>query len=225
MSAGSGELALVIIASAKAENANKWSRALQKEYVIHVVADRAALERSLASLKPAILLLDRALPKLAKGGGMAGVRRLSPSTKTVLFTRNPNEKEGSSMLKVGVKGYCSSDASLSTVKRIVGLVRQGEIWVGRKVIHQLLDDLALLTKRLRRNLHVDQDARLDHLTPREREIAHQIGSGASNKEVATRLNVSEKTVKAHLTGIFRKLEVSDRLHLALLVTNADRHSP
>lgn len=225
MPAGRGKLSLVIIASAKTEIAIKWSQALQKEYVIHVVADRAALDQSLASLKPAILLLDLDLPKLANGGGVAGIQRLSPSTKTVLFARSPNEKEGASMLKVGVKGYCSSDVGPQDLKRIVGLVQEGEIWVGRKVILQLLDDLASIAKRLPTNLHVAQNAHLDLLTPREREIVHQISNGASNKEIATRLSVSDKTVKAHLTVIFRKLEVSDRLQLALLVTNSDRQAP
>ena len=60
---------------------------------------------------------------------------------------------------------------------------------------------------------------LDHLTPREREIVHQVAGGASNKEIANRLNVTEATIKAHLTAVFRKLGLSDRLHLALFVNN------
>ena len=62
-----------------------------------------------------------------------------------------------------------------------------------------------------------EDPSLDGLTPREKEIVQQIGGGSSNKEIAYHLHVSEKTVKAHLTSIFRKLGVSDRLHLALYV--------
>lgn len=224
MPAGRGELALVIIASAKTDNANTWSQALQKKYLVHVVADRAALAHSLASLTPAILLLDLDLPKLAKSEGVAGIQRLSPSTKTVLLTRSPNEKEGASMLKVGVKGYCRSDVDSQDLMRIVGLVQQGEIWVGRKVILQLLDDLASIAKHLPTHLHVAQNTYRDQLTPRERDIVDQISNGASNKEIATHLHVSDKTVKAHLTVIFRKLEVSDRLQLALLVTNADRQT-
>ena len=63
----------------------------------------------------------------------------------------------------------------------------------------------------------DADGLLDGLTPRQREIARLISDGSSNKEIAARLNVAESTVKAHLTAIFRKLKVSDRLQLALFV--------
>ena len=222
MPTGSGELSLVIIASPKTEITSVWSQALQKQYAIHVVTDRIALERSMASLKPAILLLDLALPKLAKSRGTTAIQRLCSSTKTIVFARSLNDKEGAAMLKVGAKGYCSSDIGPLGIKRIVEMVKKGEIWVGRKVIHHLLEDLASLTRSLQKNLYSNPDDHLDRLTPREREIVHQIGNGASNKEIASRLNVSEKTVKAHLTGIFRKLEVSDRLHLALLVTNSNR---
>ena len=60
-------------------------------------------------------------------------------------------------------------------------------------------------------------SRLVHLTPREREIALWIASGDRNKEIANRLEITERTVKAHLTSIFRKLGLTDRLRLALFI--------
>ena len=59
--------------------------------------------------------------------------------------------------------------------------------------------------------------RFDFLAPREREIALLVGSGANNREIAERLSITESTVKAHLTSVFRKLDVPDRLRLALFV--------
>jgi DNA-binding NarL/FixJ family response regulator len=59
--------------------------------------------------------------------------------------------------------------------------------------------------------------RFDFLAPREREIALLVGSGANNREIAERLSITESTVKAHLTSVFRKLDVPDRLRLALVV--------
>lgn len=97
------------------------------------------------------------------------------------------------------------------------MVQKGEVWVGRKVISHLLDTLVALTEQERNRLLPRSEPALDVLTPREREIVGQIGNGASNKEIAHTLKVSEKTVKAHLTSVFRKLGVSDRLHLALYV--------
>ena len=99
----------------------------------------------------------------------------------------------------------------------VKMVQKGEVWVGRKVISHLLDTLVSLTEQQRNRSLPKADPSLDVLTPREKEIVQQIGGGSSNKEIAHQLHVSEKTVKAHLTSIFRKLGVSDRLHLALYV--------
>ncbi|TAN79521.1 MAG: response regulator transcription factor, partial [Gallionella sp.] len=59
-----------------------------------------------------------------------------------------------------------------------------------------------------------------NLTRREHEIATLVGNGESNKQIALRLAITERTVKAHLTEIFRKLDVADRLRLALLVTGS-----
>jgi DNA-binding NarL/FixJ family response regulator len=97
-------------------------------------------------------------------------------------------------------------------------VLRGEVWVGRKVIQLLLDELAGFTEHLQREFQTNSDEQLKHLTPRQREIVSLISRGASNKEIAHALHVSEKTVKAHLTGIFRKLKLTDRLQLALFVT-------
>ena len=128
------------------------------------------------------------------------------------------------MLEAGVKGYCSLDIDPGLLKKAVQMVQKGEIWVGRRFISQLLDALVALTEKQRTKSLPKPDESLDRLTPREREIVQLLGVGASNKEIGNQLNVTEKTVKAHLTSIFRKLGVSDRLHLALFV-NGHRPEP
>src|SRR4029079_5547655 len=65
----------------------------------------------------------------------------------------------------------------------------------------------------------EPEGHLENLTLRQREVAEAIARGASNKEIARRLNVTERTVKAHLTNMFRNVGVFDRLHLALLLNN------
>jgi len=184
-------------------------------FATHSVADRAALERGMAELKPAVLLLDLALPRLVKRGGVSAIQRLNAATKIVLLTHAPNEKEGLAMLMAGARGYSDTNIDPALLKRTMVMVQKGEIWVGRQVIHRLLDELSALTKLLKKKSPAKPDPRLDSLTPREREIVRLISGGASNKEIAGQLHVSEKTVKAHLTEVFRKLNLSDRLHLAL----------
>ncbi len=171
----------------------------------------------MAVLKPAVLLLDFGLPDLRGRASVGPLQQLSPSTKIIVFTKNPTETEGTSLLEAGVKGYCSTDIDAALLSKAIKMVQKGEVWVGRKVISHLLDTLVSLTEQQRNRALPRTDPSLEVLTRREKEIVEQIGNGASNKEIAHALHVSEKTVKAHLTSIFRKLGVSDRLHLALYV--------
>ena len=208
---------MVLVASPNPGLRRRCRAALRGTSSLQEVTTRAALERSMAHLKPAVLLLDIDLPMLDGVGGVRAIHHLSPPTKIVLLTSTLDEKEGLSALKAGARGYCQKDTESALLKKAVQMVRKGEIWAGRNLIPHLLEELTSLTERRREAPPGDRDSRLDRLTPREREIAHLIGGGASNKEIASRLNVTEGTVKAHLTAIFRKIGLSGRLQLALFV--------
>jgi DNA-binding NarL/FixJ family response regulator len=212
----------VLIASPIAGVRSQWASGLADRFPLHEVAERSALERSINSLKPAVLLLDLALPGLGGVEGVSAVQRLSPLTSIMLLTSTPNDREGLAALKAGARGYTSSDMDPVLLRKAVTVVLKGEIWVARNVYAPLLEELTSLTERRHKELPPNLDTRLDRLTPREREIAQLIGGGASNKEIAGRLNITEATVKAHLTAIFRKLGLSDRLGLALFVTEYNR---
>jgi RNA polymerase sigma factor (sigma-70 family) len=214
------DLGLIVIASADPTLGAKWSRTLQKQFAVHVVNDGRHLESAISTLKPAILILDHSLlPLLPGSGGLSErMRRLTNATRTIIISNHIGEKEGVSLLKAGVRGYCTDDQGPQIISKAVNAVLRGEVWVGRKVIQLLLDELAGFTEHLQREFRTNLDERLKQLTPRQREIVSLIGRGASNKEIAHALHVSDKTVKAHLTGIFRKLKLSDRLQLALFVT-------
>lgn len=213
---------VVLVASPVALRRAQWSQALQKLHEVHDAADKGVLQQKLASVKPAILLLDLALPQLHGARGLSEIQQVSPSTKIILLTKAPTEKEGIAMLEAGAKGYCETNIDPLLLRKAVKMVHKGEIWVGRKVISHLLETLVSLTEQQRsRTLH-ELSVSLESLTPREKEIVQQIGSGASNKEIASQLHVTEKTVKAHLTSIFRKLGIPDRLQLALYVNGHKR---
>lgn len=154
--------------------------------------------------------------------GVSALRCLSPLTQIILLSHAPDDREAIQALKMGVKGYCHSNIDPRLLVRAVKLVRQGEIWVGRKVIPNLIEEIAAARQgRQKESIH-PQMFRLDSLTPRELQIARLIGDGSCNKEIADRLKISESTVKAHLTAIYRKLKIDDRLRLALLVTESAR---
>jgi len=98
----------------------------------------------------------------------------------------------------------------------VDAVERGEIWIQRKLVDALLATLTTMRKSVPRETLFG--GRLTTLTPRERQVGELITRGASNKEIASQLNISERTVKAHLTEMFRDLRVSDRLQLALTLS-------
>jgi len=218
---------MVLIASAAAKVRRRWTRVLHGEFSIHEVTERAALEQNLTRQKPSVLLLDLALPQLGGIGGVSAIQRLSPSTKIILLTSAPDDEEEMRALKAGVKGYCNRDTGPLLLRKAVDVVEKGEIWIERKVISHLLEELTSVAERQQKDspLHLQPNILLDCLTSRERQVAKLIGDGSCNREIAKRLNISERTVKAYLTSIFRKLNISDRLHLALLLVDYNRIKP
>ena len=142
----------------------------------------------------------------------------------MLLTSAPDEKEAINALKAGVRGYCQRDIDPPLLAKALNVIRKGEIWVGRKVIPHLLEELTKVTELHHKDSPQVQDFRFDCLTGRERQIGRLIGDGSCNKEIAAQLHISERTVKAHLTSIFRKLRISDRVRLALLMTEHGRGS-
>jgi DNA-binding NarL/FixJ family response regulator len=208
----------LVVASPFAEDRRRWTRPLQKAIVVCDVAERSALDRVMGNLKPDILLVDLALPGLRRIRGLRDIQRVSPSTKIVALTDSSTDKEGVLALKAGARGYCARTIESEHLMKAVAAVQGGEIWAPRKLVPGLLAELlALINRRKGKSLRSAPDDRLERLTARQRVVADLISRGASNKEIAVRLKISERTVKAHLTEAFRNVGVSDRLKLALLM--------
>jgi two-component system NarL family response regulator len=214
---------LVLIATPTAKARRQWCQALETEYSVLTVADRGSLERSITDLRPAVLLLDFALHRLGGVEGVHALRQLSPSTKIVLFAKTPTAKEGIAVLKAGARGYYNKDLDPAILQKAVSMVMNGEVWVKRSLISSLIEEMSSLTRRLLDDSTGLKDSRLGSLTNREREVVLMIGNGASNKEIARRLKVTDHTVKAHLTAVFRKLDLPGRVQLALLASEYDRN--
>jgi len=214
---------VVLIATPTARARRQWTHAIEDMCTVLAVADRRSLDRSIADLKPDILLLDLALRRLGGIEGVRAIRQVSPRTKIVVLAGSPNAKEGISILKAGTRGYCEKNIEPLLLKKAVVMVQKGEVWVKRNLVPHLIGELAMLTRRRLKD-SASHDTRLARLSPREREVAFLVGDGASNKEIAGRLTVTGHTVKAHLTSIFRKLELSSRVQLALLANPYGRGS-
>ena len=124
---------------------------------------------------------------------------------------SPDDDEGLAVLNAGASGYCHSHAPLETLRQALDVIASGELWVGRALLSRLL---RLVDTRLPRTGLADWAT---PLTEREREVAQLAAVGSSNLSIALALGITERTVKAHLKAVFDKLDLSDRLQLALRV--------
>ncbi len=128
-------------------------------------------------------------------------------------------------LTYGAAGYCEKTISPKLFMQAVQSILQGDVWVPRhlvsKIISSLVEEKRTAGETLLNSTKITSENLLSSLTNRELDVAKKISLGESNKAIATSLSISERTVKAHLTSIFKKTKVGDRLHLALFIKEFD----
>nr|WP_320166813.1 response regulator transcription factor [uncultured Methylophaga sp.] len=115
-----------------------------------------------------------------------------------------------SILKQGARGYFQEELLDDKLLIAIELIQRGEVWVERHVIAGLIDELNHAPI-----LSSEQQQKLDSLSRKELEVAELVSHGATNKMIARTMNITERTVKAHLTAIFQKMNIPDRLSLAI----------
>ena len=113
---------------------------------------------------------------------------------------------------IGVDGYILKDSESTELKRAISVIMNGESYIQPKLIPALNNRLVARD--------VDKD-KIDSLTSRELEVLIQVANGMFNKEIATSLNISERTVKNHISNIFKKIDVSDRTQAAVFAIKND----
>jgi DNA-binding NarL/FixJ family response regulator len=210
----------LVVASAVAETRKRWSSPLARTFVIREAADHLALEDVMTEFRPQILLLDIALPGLGRVEGLAAVQSASPATRLIVFSDRESESEGVAVLVAGAKGYCPQVFDPALLEKAVETVIKGELWIKRALVPALVAALAWCARGQANTLSQEPGRhRLERLTQRQRQVATAIARGESNKEIARRLNVTERTVKGHLTEMFRSVGVAGRMHLALLLNS------
>ncbi|HEX4999969.1 MAG TPA: response regulator transcription factor [Terriglobia bacterium] len=165
-------------------------------------------------LKPDVLLLDLAMPRRT---GLEVLRDLAPlglPTRVALLTATIEEEQVTEALRLGARGVILKDTATELLVKAIRCIVAGEFWVGRNNVNGLVQAMKMAYE-----IRPDDVAEKFALTARELEVVAAIIEGETNKDIAKRLAISEQTVKHHLSSIFDKVGVSNRLELALFSVN------
>jgi len=198
---------MVVIASNNPKLVNRWSRALQKRYQLYIVNQKSSLLRSIVDIKPRLLLLDAQLPRLRLIRELPDIQKLSPVTRILIVSPSPSNKEAIGVLRAGAKGYCGQYLSAALLNKAARAVLRDEIWAAHGAVAALIKELVSPANRMLKIPFAG-------LSPRKQQIVSLVIEGATNKQIGDRLGITEATVKAHVTDIFRQVNLSRRHELA-----------
>jgi two-component system nitrate/nitrite response regulator NarL len=189
---------------------------LEMDPKICVVGDAAdgqeAVELTRA-LKPDVTLLELGITNCSGVEAMGFIQRLPSAVHTLVLTTKGEEFQYLETIRLGASGLVSKECSSQLLCKSIHAVMAGEYWIGRQIISELVRELRHSTRSPPTGIGQEKWK----LTKREHQIVTEIVSGSTNKQIAKDLNLSEQTVKHHLTSIFNKVGASNRLELALMV--------
>ncbi|HRF60730.1 MAG TPA: response regulator transcription factor [Fimbriimonadaceae bacterium] len=164
-----------------------------------------------AIVRPDVVLMDIDMPRM---DGIEATRRLhatKPDIAVVILTKFGDDESVFSAIKAGALGYVLKDAGLEEIREAVREAHAGNGHLNPALVARVLNEFARVSQKV-------QEARalFAELTRREVEVLELLGKGRKNRQIADELFLSEKTVKAHVGAILRKLHVNDRTEAALI---------
>lgn len=155
---------------------------------------------------PDVLLLDINMPEMNGIEVLKKMKDDNSQVKVLILTVHNEMDYLMKAVDIGVDGYILKDSESAELKKAIRAVRDGENYIQPSLIPTLNNQLV--------NRDTDKD-KISSLTNRELEVLIQVANGMFNKEISTNLNISERTVKNHISNIFKKIDVSDRTQAAV----------
>ena len=174
--------------------------------VIEEAVDGEDCLEKLKTCKPDVLLLDINMPKKNGLEVLQCINKSNLKVKVLVLTVHNEVEYLIKAVDIGVDGYILKDSESAELKKAIFAITKGENYIQPDLIP------ALNSKMIEKNSDKDK---IDSLTKREFEVLKLLAVGMYNKEIAEKLNISERTVKNHVSNIFKKLEVTDRTQAAV----------
>ena len=187
--------------------------------VVGEVADGAGAVAATREHRPDVVLMDIRMAEMDGIAATTALRRLAAPPQVIVLTTFQADEQVMRALRAGASGFLVKDTPPADIIHAVRLVASGDAIISPSVTRTLLSHFGDAQASERRRAATQ---RLATLTDREREVATAIASGASNAEVAASLFMSEATVKAHVSRLFTKLDVTNRVQIAIVVHDADQ---
>ena len=207
----------ILLASANDSVRTRWQHFLNGQKYIEQAASTADVLSSMASNPSHLVLLHRLLADIPT---CSQIHRLAPECKIFILSDFPDADEGVEFLKAGAVGYGNTYISQTRLFEALHVITSANgIWIGQKVVQKLIMETSAAVEE-RKGVEQDLDAKLSVLTPMEKTVARLVARGMTNLEIAAELKIAERTVKAHLSAIYDKMHVANRLSLALLVNQS-----
>jgi two-component system NarL family response regulator len=242
----------ILLATRDKDLEERCRRAASADYSIEVVASSDALDARLVDTKPEVVLLDGMLLSAPLETGVARIVVRTGAGRVIVLTEEFNEDEEVALLRCGVKGCCRRGVDPESLRQVLSVTQSG-VWVTRSLLPRLVTELRryaqqtapVVTDAVSANAPAAPEIRgaatsksgaasvlsrlppdkLATLTRRELDIVKLIADGATNKEVGVDLDISERTVKGHLSNIFLKLGIPDRMKLMLFLNDERQQAP
>ncbi len=190
-------------------------RLLETQVDLEVVGEAGSLNQACAiaaSQKPNIILLELNLDGILELQVIPALLKASPNSRILLVTGINENLLFHQSVNLGVMGVLRKEESSQVLLKAIRKVHAGEVWLDRTMIADVINNLTRGNNRKQSN---PEAIKIDQLSEREREVITLIGRGFKNKQIADQLSISEVTVRHHLTSVYNKLCVSDRLELII----------
>lgn len=232
----------ILLATRDKELEERCRRAASADYSIEIANSAQALHARMAKTKPEVAIIDGALLTAPIENEVAHIVTQVGAGRVIVLTEQFNEDEEVALLRSGVKGCCRRGVDPESLRQVLSVTQSG-VWVTRSLLPRLVTELrryaqqasssavanntlpALEVKAAVTAKSADAHSPLSTLTRRELDIVKLIADGATNKEVGIELDISERTVKGHLSNIFLKLGIPDRMKLMLFLNDERQQAP